>query len=115
VPSRLFQPGLLEGQVAIVSGGGWGLGRASALELAALGARVVVCGRREGPLQETAARADGGRLEPAVCDIREQHQVSALVDGTLERHGRIDLLVNSAGGPVPHPRRGHHGEGLSGP
>jgi NAD(P)-dependent dehydrogenase (short-subunit alcohol dehydrogenase family) len=98
MPSKLFQPGLLDGQVAIVSGGGSGLGRASALELAALGARVVVCGRRQEPLGETAARADGGRVEGRVCDIREEEQVEALVDGVLERHGRIDLLVNNAGG-----------------
>ena len=61
MPSKLFQPGLLDGQVAIVSGGGSGLGRASALELAALGARVVVCGRRQEPLEETAAARRGGR------------------------------------------------------
>src|SRR5687768_14029854 len=93
MPSKLFQPGLLDGQVAIVSGGGSGLGRASALELAALGARVVVCGRREEPLAETAARADGDRVEAQACDIREEEQVEALIDGVLERHGRIDLLV----------------------
>ncbi len=76
MPSKLFQPGLLDGQVAIVSGGGSGLGRASALELAALGARVVVCGRRSEPLEETAARADGGRVEARPCDIREEDQVT---------------------------------------
>jgi NAD(P)-dependent dehydrogenase (short-subunit alcohol dehydrogenase family) len=103
MPSKLFQPGLLDGQVAIVSGGGSGLGRASALELAALGARVVVCGRREEPLEETAARADGGRVEARSCDIREEDQVEALVDGVLERHGRIDLLVNNAGGQYMSP------------
>jgi citronellol/citronellal dehydrogenase len=103
MPSKLFQPGLLDGQVAIVSGGGSGLGRASALELAALGARVVVCGRREEPLAETAARADGGRVEAQACDIREEDQVAALVDSALERHGRIDLLVNNAGGQYMTP------------
>ncbi len=103
MPSKLFQPGLLDGQVAIVSGGGSGLGRASALELAALGARVVVCGRRTEPLDETAARADGGRVEAQACDIREEDQVAALVDGVLERHGRIDLLVNNAGGQFLTP------------
>jgi citronellol/citronellal dehydrogenase len=103
MPSKLFQPGLLDGQVAIVSGGGSGLGRASALELAALGARVVVCGRRQGPLAETAARADGGRVEARACDIREEKQVDALVDGVLEHHGRIDLLVNNAGGQYMSP------------
>ena len=103
MPSKLFQHGLLDGQVAIVSGGGSGLGRASALELAALGAQVVVCGRREEPLDETAAQADGGRVEARSCDIREEEQVEALVDGVLERHGRIDLLVNNAGGQYMSP------------
>ena len=103
MPSKLFQPGLLDGQVAIVSGGGSGLGRASALELAALGARVVVCGRRLDPLEETAAQADGGRVEARSCDIREEEQVEALVEGVLERHGRIDLLLNNAGGQYMTP------------
>jgi citronellol/citronellal dehydrogenase len=103
MPSKLFQPGLLDGQVAIVSGGGSGLGRASALELAALGARVVVCGRRSEPLEETAAAAGGGGVEACACDIREENQVEALVDGVLERHGRIDLLVNNAGGQYMSP------------
>src|SRR5918994_5371755 len=103
MPSKLFQPGLLDGQVAIVSGGGSGLGRASALELAALGAQVVVCGRREEPLEETAAAADGGRVDARRCDVREEDQVEALVDGVLERHGQIDLLVNNAGGQFLTP------------
>jgi citronellol/citronellal dehydrogenase len=103
VPSKLFQPGLLEGQVAIVSGGGSGLGRASALELAQLGAQVVVCGRRAEPLDETVSRADAGRIEAQPCDIREEEQVDALVEGVLARHGRIDLLVNNAGGQFLSP------------
>ncbi len=104
MPSKLFQPDLLDGQVAIVSGGGSGLGRATALELAALGARVVVvCGRRLEPLSETAALADGGRCEAIACDIREEDQVGALVDEVLGRHGRIDLLVNNAGGQYLTP------------
>jgi citronellol/citronellal dehydrogenase len=103
MPSKLFQPGLLDGQVAIVSGGGSGLGRASALELAALGARVVVCGRRQDPLDETAAQAEGGRVEAQVCDIREDAEVEALVDSVLARHGQIDLLVNNAGGQYMTP------------
>jgi citronellol/citronellal dehydrogenase len=103
VPSKIFQAGLLDGQVALVSGGGSGLGRAAALELAALGAQVVVCGRRQEPLDETAAAAEGGRVEARTCDIREDDQVDALVDGVLERHGRIDLLVNNAGGQFLSP------------
>jgi citronellol/citronellal dehydrogenase len=103
MPSKLFKPGLLDGQVAIVSGGGSGLGRASALELAALGARVVVCGRRVEPLEETAARSEGDRCEAIRCDIREEEQVDALVDEVLKRHGRIDVLVNNAGGQFLTP------------
>jgi citronellol/citronellal dehydrogenase len=103
MPSRLFAPGLLDGQVAIVSGGGSGLGRATALELDACGARVVVCGRRPDPLEQTAAMAEGGRCEARTCDIREEQQVEALVDLVLERHGRIDLLVNNAGGQYMTP------------
>jgi citronellol/citronellal dehydrogenase len=103
MPSKIFQPGLLDGQVAVVSGGGSGLGRATALELAALGAQVVVCGRREEPLEETAAAAEGGRAEARACDIREEGQVDALVEAVLERHGRIDLLVNNAGGQYMSP------------
>ena len=103
MPSEVFRPGLLEGQVAIVSGGGSGFGRATALELAALGARVVVCGRRDEPLRETAALAEGGLVEAHPCDIREEDQVAGLVDGVLERHGGIDLLVNNAGGQYLTP------------
>jgi citronellol/citronellal dehydrogenase len=98
VSSEIFREGLLDGQVALVSGGGSGLGRATALELARLGAHVVVCGRREEPLRETAELAESGRCEGRACDIREEEQVAALVDGVLADHGRIDLLVNNAGG-----------------
>jgi citronellol/citronellal dehydrogenase len=101
--SKLFQPGLLDGQVAILTGGGSGLGRASVLEPAALGARVVVCGRRPEPLAETAALADGGRVEPRACDIREEDQAGRLVDRVLGDHGRIDLLAGNAGGQYMTP------------
>ena len=103
MPSKLFAAGLLDGQVAIVSGGGTGLGQATALELAACGARVVVCGRRPEPLAETAALAEGERCEARACDIRRERDVEALVEAVLERHGRIDLLVNNAGGQYLTP------------
>ena len=101
--SRIFQPGLLDGQVAVVTGGGSGLGRAAALELARLGARVVVCGRRPEPLEETVALAEDGRVEAHPCDIREEAQVDALIGAVLERHERIDVLVNNAGGQYLTP------------
>ena len=101
--SEVFREGLLDGQVAIVTGAGSGFGRAIALELAALGARVTACGRRLEPLQETAALASSGRVHAESCDIREEDHVAALVDGVLERHGKIDVLVNNAGGQFLSP------------
>src|SRR5680860_1017840 len=103
MPSKLFAPDVLAGQVALVSGGGSGLGRATAVELAACGAHVVVCGRRQEPLDETVAICDEGRCTAITCDIREEDQVEALVDGVLDRHGKIDLLVNNAGGQFLTP------------
>src|SRR3954454_4752456 len=102
MPSRIFAPGLLEGQVIVVTGGGSGLGRATAQELSACGATVVIAGRRAEPLEETATLCEGP-CEPVVCDIREEDQVAAFVDGVLERHGRIDTLVNNAGGQYMTP------------
>ena len=103
--SRIFRPGLLEGQVCLVSGAGSGLGRETALELARLGATVVGCGRREEPLVETAEQAGGlaGAFEHEAMDIRDEDAVERLVDGLLERHGRLDTLVNNAGGQFLAP------------
>ena len=103
--SRIFRPGLLEGQVCLVSGAGSGLGRETALELCRLGATVVGCGRREEPLAETAALAGGlvGAFEHESLDIRDEEAVERLFDGLLERHGRLDVLVNNAGGQFLSP------------
>ena len=102
MPSQIFRPELLDGQVIVVTGGGSGIGRATALELSLLGAQVVVAGRRLEPLEETAALCEGS-CEPVVCDIREEDQVDAFVDGVVERHGRIHTLVNNAGGQYMSP------------
>ncbi len=103
--SRIFKEGLLDGQVCLVSGAGSGLGRETALELARLGATVVGCGRRAEPLAETAGLATGlaGSFEHEAIDIREEEAVERLIDGLLERHGRLDTLVNNAGGQFLAP------------
>jgi len=90
------------GKVALVTGGGTGIGRATALELARTGAKVLVCGRRPEPLE--AVQAELGEDCLAVpTDVREPEQVAALIDRALERFGRIDVLVNNAGGQFLAP------------
>ena len=93
-------PGSLAGRTALVTGGGTGIGRATAELLARLGARVAVTGRREEPLAEAVAaiEAAGGAASAYPCDIREPENVDALIDAVLGDMERIDLLVNNAGG-----------------
>ena len=96
----IFANDLLAGQVAIVTGGGTGIGRGVAVELAKVGADVVVAGRRIEPLQETAAeiRALGRKAIAVPTDVRDWGQVQALVAATSEQLGRVDILINNAGG-----------------
>jgi citronellol/citronellal dehydrogenase len=93
------------GHVALITGGGTGIGRAAAVELAATGSRVIICGRRPEPLRETAKwiEAAGGECLAIPADIREPEQVQRLVDAGLERFGAIDVLVNNAGGQFTAP------------
>jgi citronellol/citronellal dehydrogenase len=105
VESQVFKAGLLDGQVCVVSGAGSGLGRETALELTRLGATVIGCGRRPEPLVETAGLAEAlpGSFEHEQLDIRDEDAVSPFFDGVLERHGRLDVLVNNAGGQFLSP------------
>ncbi len=100
-----FRPGLLAGRVAIVTGGGTGIGRAVAEELSSLGARVALCGRRVEPVTETAAVLNGRGAEAhaASVDIRDPDAIGAFVRDVLGRWGAVDVLVNNAGGQFPSP------------
>lgn len=103
--SQIFRPDLLSGQVCVVSGAGTGIGRAITLELTALGAIVAGCGRRAEPLEQTAQLCAGrpGTFEHEQLDIREDAEVERFVEGVIGRHGRIDALVNNAGGQFLAP------------
>ena len=101
----VFRQGLFGGRVVVVTGGGTGIGRCTAHELAALGAHIVLVGRRVGPLEKTAAEIgdDGGSAEWLSCDIRDEERVKATVSSVVEAHGRIHGLVNNAGGQFTAP------------
>jgi len=105
--SSIFRDDLLAGQVILLSGGGSGIGRQTAIELTGLGADVVICGRDIEPLRETADlcmdEGASGSCSAMQADIREADQVEALVDATIETHGKIDTLVNNAGGQFLAP------------
>ena len=101
----VFQPGLFAGKVVVVTGGGSGIGRCTAHELAALGAAVAIVGRKAEKLAAVRAEieAAGGVCSTHSCDIRDEEAVRATVTAVLERHARIDGLVNNAGGQFPSP------------
>lgn len=90
-------------KVAIITGGGTGIGRAAALHLQADGWDVVVAGRRKEQLDETVAlaKAGGGHMLACPCDVTRQDQVKALFAKTKEAFGRLDFLFNNAGMGLP--------------
>ena len=101
---RVFATGTFDGQVALITGGGSGIGLATAREMIRLGARVALCGRTEAKLVAATSSIDArDRVFTRVCDIREPAQVEELVKATLAQFGKIDILVNNAGGQFPAP------------
>jgi citronellol/citronellal dehydrogenase len=103
--SEIFAPGLLKDQVALVTGGGTGLGKATAHELVRCGATVVIAGRRAEVLEEAVAEIGTG-ADWIAGDVRERDDAERLVASVLEGHGRLDVLVNNAGGQYFTPAEG---------
>ena len=105
VYGSVFAPNLFAGKVVIVTGGGSGIGRCTAHELAALGAQVVLLGRNLEKLQAVKAEIeqDSGLVSYQVCDIRNEAAVKAAIAEMVKAHGQIDGLVNNAGGQYITP------------
>ena len=105
----VFAPGLFKDQVIVITGGGTGIGRCTAHELASLGATVVLMGRREEKLQEVVAEIEAdskesgsqGKADYRVADIRDEERVIEAIADIVLQHGRIHALVNNAGGQFP--------------
>ncbi len=105
-PSKVFRPGLLEGKVALVTGGGTGIGAAVARELARLGARVTIASRKASNIEPAARGLSeelGRPVDGLLLDIRDRDSVSRAVEALMAKHGRIDLLVNNGGGQFLSP------------
>ncbi len=104
--SQIFRDGLLDGKVALVTGGGTGIGAAIARELGRLGATVVIASRKADHIHPAAAGLSaelGTTVYGEVLDIRDRDNVRAVIEGIVARHGRLDLLVNNGGGQFMSP------------
>ncbi|MDM4769841.1 SDR family NAD(P)-dependent oxidoreductase [Solimonas sp. SE-A11] len=103
----IYHPDLFKSKTVIVTGGGSGIGRCTAHELASLGASVAIVGRKVEKLDRVRGEieAAGGRVSCHVCDIREEPMVRQMIAEVIARHGGIHGLVNNAGGQYPSPAR----------
>jgi len=101
----IFRPDLFAGQTIVVTGGGSGIGRCTAHELASLGAHLVLVGRKRDKLDRVQGelRQDGFEASALACDIRDESAVGAAVAEVVRSRGRIHGLVNNAGGQFPAP------------
>lgn len=102
----VFRPDLFQGQTIVVTGGGSGIGRCTAHELASLGADLALVGRKIEKLEAVKAeiaQTCGVKVSVHSCDIREEERVTATVAEILSEHGKIDHLINNAGGQFPSP------------
>ncbi len=104
--STVFRDGILDGEVALVTGGGTGIGAAIALELGRLGARVVIASRKASHIEPAAAGMGemlGREVIGLSCDIRDREAVAATTKRVVESHGSLDILVNNGGGQFFSP------------
>lgn len=114
--TRIFKGDLFAGQVALVTGGGSGIGFATAAELLRLGAHVAICGRNADKLERARAElAEIGDREVLAepCDIRKPEEVEAFVSRLVATRGRVDVLVNNAGGQFPSPAQSISAKGFA--
>ena len=109
----VFKANLFQGQIFTVTGGGSGIGRCTAHELAALGAKVALVGRKSEKVEAVKAEIleDGGIASAHVCDIREEESVKATVKAIIAEHGGLNGVVNNAGGQFPSPLAGINQKG----
>lgn len=114
LPNMRFAPDLLTGQVALVTGGGTGMGRATAIEMARCGADVVVLGRRAEPIEDCAnvIRELGRKAVAISTDIRLPAQIDSAMLRIKDEFGRLDILVNNAGGQFVTPARELNNKGF---
>ncbi len=106
--TKVFADGLLAGKVALITGGGTGIGLATAKEMAALGATVAIASRKKenldtGTAEVKSAAAQGADLRAYACDVRDADAVDQMVTQIVDDLGTIDILVNNAGGQFPSP------------
>src|SRR4051794_2417781 len=94
----------LKGKVALIAGASQGIGRAAAMGFAREGAKIAICARGEGPLNQTAEairRETGGEVLALAADMAKAEDIQRFVAATVEKFGRLDVIVTNAGGPPP--------------